>query len=294
MDILNPNPAAGFPQALWLTYWAIMDYPDLNRDEILALVVPEAMRAHTPGDGAHVKRALAGLVEFRLVERSGEGLHSCAKVDSPHAFLRLLRNRLVRPPDELGDGFEGAPDVRAGLIWLLRQSPTEPLDYSVNVAPVMPTKLFTNGAHWNTFRSWCEALGFGRPALTSMVTGSGQKVTGAKVVPDPTVAVIDAIRYPFGEPLAKGAQIPIGSLLEFLRNELPVLPGHPSATYPGLGDDSDGGVRALGLALASAEERHLLTMTYQSDPSGVMALPDAQEHGKPRYVSAVTITKDTR
>jgi len=294
VDILNPTPAACFPQAMWLTYRAVTEFPDLSQDEILALVVPDAMRARTPGDGAHVKRALAGLVEFELVERSSDGLHSGLKVPGPHAFLRLLRNRLVTPPHEVGAGFEGAPDVRAGLIWLLRQSPTEPLDYEVNVAPVMPPKLFTNAGRWNTFRFWCEALGFGRPALTAMITGSGQKATGAKVVPDPTVAVIDAIRHPFGDPLPKGEQIPIGTLIEFLRNELPVLPGHPSATYPGLADDPDSGVRAFGLALASAEERQVLTMKYQSDPSGVMALPDAQEHGKPRYVSAVTIRKGAR
>ncbi len=35
---------------------------------------------------------------------------------------------------------------------------------------------------------------------------------------------------------------------------------------------------------------NVLTLTYQSDPSGVMALPDAQ-HGATRYVSAVTIRK---
>jgi hypothetical protein len=279
---------------MWLIYRAVMDRPDLSQDEILALVIPDAMRARTPGDGAHVRRALAGLVEFKLIERSADSLHSAAKVAGPHAFLRLLRNRLVTPPAELGAGFQGAPDLRIGLIWLLRQSPTEPLDYEVNVAPVMPTKLFTNGAHWNTFRFWCEALGFGRPALTAMITGSGQKATGAKVVPDPTVAVIDAIRYPFGDSLPKGEQIPIGSLVEFLRHELPILPGHPSATYPGLADDPDAGLRAFGLALASAEERQVLTMKYQSDPSGVMALPDARERGKPRYVSAVTIRKEAR
>lgn len=294
MDILNPTPAACFPQAMWLTYRAVMDSPDLGQDEVLALVVPDAMRSRTPGDGAHVKRALAGLVEFKLVERSADGLHSAEKVAGPHAFLRLLRNRLVTPPDELGAGFEGAPDVRAGLIWLLRQSPTEPLDFEVNVAPVMPKGLFTNSIRWNTFRPWCEALGFGRAALSAMRTGSAQKGTGAKVVPDPTVAVIDAIQHPFGDPLPEGEQIPIGSFVEFLRNELPVLPGHPSATYPGIAADPDAGLRAFGLALASAEERQVLTMKYQSDPSGVMALPDAQEHGKPRYVSAVTIKKAAR
>ena len=279
---------------MWLTYRAVMKHPDLSQDEILALVVPDAIRVRTPGDGAHVKRALAGLVEFELVERSPEGLHNSQTVATAREFLRLLRNRLVRPPEERGDDYEGAPEVRAGLIWLLRQSPTEPLDFEVNVAPVMPKNLFINKARWNTFRFWSEGLGFGRPALAAMISGSGQKASGAKLVADPTTAIIDAIQHPFGDPLPREEQIPIGSFVEFLRNELPVLPGHQSATYPGLTDDPDSGARAVGLALASAEERRVLAMDYQSDPSSVMALPDAQEHGKTRYVSAVTIKGGSR
>jgi hypothetical protein len=79
-------------------------------------------------------------------------------------------------------------------------------------------------------------------------------------------------------------------LVQFLRQELPVLPGHPSATYEGLNEDEeeDNALRVIGLALTAAEELKVLTLKYQSDPSGVMALPDAQ-HGETRYVSAVTI-----
>ena len=72
-----------------------------------------------------------------------------------------------------------------------------------------------------------------------------------------------------------------------------MLPGHPSATYDGLTGEADEALRALGLALTSAEERQILDMSYQSDPSGVMALPDAHD-GRPRYVSAVSIRKSTQ
>ena len=48
MDILNPTPAAILPAGYVVTYRAVMEFPDLSEDEILALVVPDAMRARTP------------------------------------------------------------------------------------------------------------------------------------------------------------------------------------------------------------------------------------------------------
>jgi hypothetical protein len=209
-------------------------------------------------------------------------------VKDAQGFRRQLRRRLVAPPETFGTDFKGAPDLRSGLVWLMRQSPLIPLHWEINVATTMPTGLFTNDTRWNGFRWWSQALGLGQPALTAMSTGADQK---AKLVPNPTVAVIDAIQRPFGDPLPRGEQIPIKQLLDFLRAELPVLPGHPSATYEGFVDDRDHGIRALGLALSSAEARQILSMDYQSDPSGVMALPDAQDYGRDRYVSSVTIKR---
>ena len=150
----------------------------------------------------------------------------------------------------------------------------------------MPAGLFTNDTRWNGFRWWSQALGFGQEALRALAVDADSK---AKIIPDPTVAVIDAIQHPFGDALPRGEQIPIERLMEFLRFELPVLPGHPSATYLGLEDDGKLAIAALGLALSSAEQRQLLSMSYQSDPSGVLALPDAQNFRTDRYVSNVTI-----
>jgi hypothetical protein len=154
-----------------------------------------------------------------------------------------------------------------------------------NVQTAVPKGLFVNDTRWNAFRWWSQALGFSQPALAALSKSQDQK---AKIVPDPTDATVDVIRHPVGEPLPRNERLPIGRLLEFLRAELPVLPGHPSATYDGIGGD-DHGMQVLGLALSSAEQRQVLTMAYQSDPSGVMALPDAQDFGQTRYVSTVTI-----
>lgn len=278
MDVLNPSPALCLPQAMWLTYRTIMERPDLSQEETLALVIPIAMRAGTPSSGGHAIRALRGLREFGLVQQSNDGLYSAARVKDAAGFIRLLRHRLVVPPATLGPEMKGAPDLRQGLVWLMRQIPAQPL-YWQDVQTSMPANLFTNDTRWNGFRWWSQALGFSRSANPK----------SAKILADPTEAVIDVILHPVGTPLSRREQIPIQQLLAFLRDDIPVLPGHPSATYDGLVDAGDTDMRALGLALSCAEARGVLSMTYGSDPSGVMALPDAQDHGRNRYVSAVTI-----
>lgn len=286
MDVLNPSPALCLPQAMWLVYRVIMGKPDLDRDAILNLATPVAMRAGSPQQGAHARRALAGLQEFGLVRKDVSGLYQADEVKDPNDFLRLLRRRLVLPPMDIDAEFQGAPDLRSALVWLMRQSPMIPLHYEVNVQTNQPEGLFVNETRWNGFRWWSQALGFGQQAIKILDASADSK---AKIIPDPTVAVVDAIRHPFGDALPRGEQIPIANLLEFLLLELPVLPGHPSATYKGFEDDGKRAIAALGLALSSAEQQQILTMGYQSDPSGVLALPDAQNYRADRYVSNVTI-----
>lgn len=293
MDVLNPSPAYCVPQTMWLTYRVIMEHPDLSQAQILDFVTPRTMRPGTPGNGAHASRALAALHEFGLVRVSGDGLYQADKLADSAEFLRILRYRLLAPPQTFDANFDGAPSLRLGLIWLMRQSPFVPLDWGY-VQTTNRTQLFTNDTRFNAFRPWSIALGMGMPALAAMVEGANQKTTGEKIVPDPTQAVTDVILHPVTGQIPRGEQIPIQQLLEFLRGELPVLPGHPSATYNGITDDPDNGLRAVGLALTSAEARGILTMTYQADPSGVMALPDARDAGHDRFVSAVKIKEVTQ
>ncbi|KAF2418130.1 hypothetical protein B2K11_09615 [Microbacterium sp. B35-30] len=281
MDVLNPSPALCLPQTMWLTYQVIMNSPGLGPDDVIAMVAPEGLASQTQ----HGKRALSGLRDFRLVEQDDDGALSAEPIGSASQFLRVLRRRAVVAPLDQGADFVGAPDLRAGLIWLMRQAPMLPLDYDT-VQTEATANPFVNDTRWNGFRLWSQALGFSRPALGALSKNANR---GAKIVPDPTEALIDAIRAPFGDPLPRDQQLPIGQLLSFLRTELPVLPGHPSATYEGMPVDDDSSLRVLGLALSSAEQRGVLTMAYQSDPSGVMALPDAQDFGHNRYVSTVAV-----
>lgn len=281
MEYLNPSPAPALPQAMWLVYRAAMEYPGTRTEDLFDLVVPTAIRAGTPSAGAHFRAAVSALRKLGVLDENA-GVLEAVKVSGSRVFLRVLRHRIVQPPESFGADFEGADDIRRGLIWLMRQSPSMALDYEDDVAP--RTSVFVNGTRWNTFRTWCDALGFGQTALSVMT----ENKAGNRIVPNPSRAVVDAIANPFGAALPRGVQLPIGQLVHFLRQELPVLPGHTSATYEGLKEDENNALRVVGLALAAAEEMKVLTLKFQSDPSGVMALPDSQ-HGETRYVSAVTI-----
>lgn len=291
MEYLNPSPAAALPQAMWLVYSTAMERPGSASETLFDLVVPAAMRPKTPGDGSHVKRALSALLKLDLITEV-DGTLSAEKVPGPQEFLRQLRHRIVQPPEKFGPEFDGADDIRRGLVWLMRQSPAQALDYVEDVEQkenAEAEKVFVNPSRWNTFRIWCDVLGFGQTALDAMAKDKDKDKAGSRIVPNPSRAVVDAISNPFGETLPRGEQLPIGRLVDFLREELPVLPGHPSAIFGGVGDD-DNPLRVVGHALTAAEEMDVLTLTYQSDPSGVMALPDARDGGT-RYVSAVTIRK---
>lgn len=273
---------------MWLVYRAVAGREGLNRHEVSDLVVPLSLRPYTPnsGNGDHVKQALKALKDVGLVSETGEGLLSAEPMSDVGIFVRALRRRIIAAAPSAG--LDGAPDLRSGLVWLMRQSPTNPLDYD-NVQAGMPPGLFVNGTRWNSFRQWATVLGFGVAPVTALAAGRGSKTSGEKIVANPTAAVRDALLHPHGAPLPTEEDLRIAQFLAHLREEIPVLPGHPSATYPGLDADVANDMRALGLALTTLEVEGMIKMSYQSDPTGVMALPDAEDYGHNRYVSTVTI-----
>lgn len=242
--------------------------------------------------GGHVRRSLAALREFGLVKSDENGLLRAEQVPDVGSFVRLLRRRVVVSPSEVSPEFAGAPDLRRGLIWLMRQSPFHPLAWEVNVQ-IQPEAPFVNDTRWTGFRTWAGVLGFSQTAISELYpdkTGKGKN----RIVPNPTVAVLDAIRRPFGPPLPNGQPIPIAQLLSHIRSEIPVLPGHPTAEYEGLSANEDDMGPALAHALASAESRGLLKMDYESDTAGATALPSSSLVKNPRYVSTVTIGADRK
>lgn len=267
-----------------------MARPELSSTELLEDVCPASLEA--PMQGGHVKRSLAALREFGLITSDDNGLLRAEQVPDAQSFVRLLRRRLVVSPGEVSQGFAGAPDLRHGLIWLMRQSPFSPLAWEANVQSE-PTSPFVNDTRWTGFRAWAGVLGFSQIAISELNPDKTVKGKG-RIVPNPTAAVLDAIRRPFGPPLPVAQPIPITQFLAHIRSELPVLPGHPSAEYEGLPGKEDDMGPALAYALASAEQRGLLKMDYESDPTGATALPDSAVPKKPRYVSTVTIGADPK
>jgi hypothetical protein len=275
---------------MWLLQKTLIARPDLSSPELIDSVCPPSIEA--PGQGGHVKRSLSALREFGLVSCDEDGLLRAEEVADVSAFIRLLRRRLVVSPSEVAQDFAGAPDLRKGLIWLMRQSPRVPLSWEANAQTELAAP-FVNDTRWIGFRPWAGALGFSQTAISELYpdkSGRGK----VRIVPNPTAAVLDAIRRPFGPPLPISQPIPITQLLAHIRSEIPVLPGHPSAEYEGLSAREDDMGTALAFALVSAESRGLLKMEYESDPTGATALPDSGITNKPRYVSTVTIGAETK
>lgn len=285
MKVLDPGQGVVLPQTMWLCYATVAGVPGLTGEEALSHVLPHELRARAPSDGAHAKQALAALVQFRLIS-SEDGLLSAEPLDAA-GFIRRLRYQVVRPPADVPESFDGAPDLRSGLIWLMTQSPFVPLHWKSNVQVSMPMGLFTNDTRWNSFPAWATTLGFARPALRTLVEADVASRT--HLVADPTEAILDVIAHPSSDPLPLGTQIPIANFMSFLRRELPILPGHPSASYEGMNRNPQDQLAAVGLALNSAEARGVLTMGYQSDPTGVLALPDGRRDAGSRYVSTIEI-----
>ena len=278
MDLLNPNPSAVLPQAMWLLHSTASAHAGLTQESLFDLVLPQTYRHNAPSDGNHVKAAFTALQKFGLLALEG-GTITALEVKDHTEFTRHLRHRLIHPAEAFGADHEEAPSLVRGLRWLLKQSPARALAYSTDIeAKTDETRdTLTNPTRWNTFRSWCTALGFGHAALKSL----DPDYSDSKIVVDPTPAVIDAIQNPFGEALPRDTQISVSHLLDFLRREVPVLPD-------GTGEPSE--LHALGHALLTADALDVLDLVYESDAPSSLALPYAKP-GESSLVSAVTIRK---
>src|SRR4051812_42079923 len=117
MEYLNPNPAPALPQTMWLVYAAAMERPGSDPDDLFDFVVPAAIRDKTPSAGAHFRSALSALRKLGLLNENWGALEAM-KVADPADFRRLLRHRIVQTPSTFDEDFEGADDIRRGLVWL--------------------------------------------------------------------------------------------------------------------------------------------------------------------------------
>ena len=278
MELLNPNPSAVLPQAMWLLHSTACAHDGLTRESLLELVLPQAYWHNAPSDGGHVKAAFTALQKFGLLALEG-GKITALEVKDHTEFIRHLRHRVIHPAESFGPDHEEAPSLVRGLRWLLKQSPARALSYGTDIEVKTDETRDTvvNPTRWGPFRFWCADLGFGHPAVRSLDSDSSD----SKIMVDPTPAVIDVIQNPFGEALPRDTQISVSHLLDFLRRELPVLPD-------GTGDPAE--LHALGHALLTADALDVLDLVYESDAPSSLALPYAMP-GETSLVSAVTIRK---
>lgn len=202
MELLNISPAPILPGTMWLVFRALSETRELTRDELIDAACPPTMLAGTPGEGAHVKRAIDALRTFGMVEITESDVLGAVDTLDLAAFTRKLRRRLL----PASDGPELlAEDLVRGLEWLVRQSPNEAYQYP-------SSGVFVNDTRYNTFNYWAPFLGFARDwPLTE----------GERSV-DTTAAVEDAIFHPGGTELRQG-NIEIGALLQHIESEIPML-----------------------------------------------------------------------
>lgn len=255
MELLNPSPAPILPRTMWVLYRALMSTPGLTRRELFEAVCPPAMRDETPGNGAHVNRALDALVRYGLVTIDGgpdpETQTLAAEANtSPAAFARLVRRRIL-----IGsDGAEPLPDdLRRGAVWLLSQPPHKRLDQ--RAADHEVPGLFINDTRWNTFTYWATFLGLGRE--WPMEPGG--------LSADPTVAVADVIRFSLAG-FDLGLPIELQSLVQQVETELPVI---SNESYGAKHDVS----HALAYAFRSLSSGGRLVFERRSDARAVVHFP---------------------
>ncbi|RZS64545.1 hypothetical protein EV187_2932 [Agromyces ramosus] len=261
MELLNISPVPYLPSTMWLVFRALADTPDLNRAELIDAVCPSSMLGEKLKEPAHVSRAIDALVTFEmLVTDDGNAYRSIGNLDLG-TFTRELRRRTLVSGNE-----SNSPDdlVRA-LQWLVEQSPIKTLEFPTG------NGVFVNDTRWNSFTYWATFLGFARD----------WPLDARERSVDPTAAVYDAIFYPFGGPLPGGV-LELGSLLQHLRSELPIL----------YSTEHDGVATVLpstAFALRSLAARGHIRLERTADAQSVIRFPAGAGAKGEDYFSHVTV-----
>lgn len=278
MAILNPSPVLALPAAMWLAYRYIQSKGPLDRESWQSALCPPAFEKSTPQDGAHSKKAISTLIELELVLAHGADQLAASRPINLYAeFIDDLRNRVYAANGATTSAPGVSSDLVAGCAWLLSRSPAQSLTWrDAQAARDLPSEL-VNDTRWNALATWSEALGFARNPL------------GLGVIPDPTEAILDAIRTEWP---AKD-EVSIGTLLQRLVEQVPVLPGGSLSGFNGGEDDEFQVSFSVSWALLCAQQAGIITMNLEADAADrrILAIPDYQWT---HQVSSVTIKGKSR
>lgn len=293
MALLNPSPVLALPITMWLAYQEIARHPGAAADAVVDALCPPIVRAIEPARGADGKdgmspkpatTSVAQLKSLGVLEPSSEGYRLAAPAVGRYAdFVDLLRQRVfdpancALPTDGDLDKAPGTADIVVALGWFLTQDPYSGWDWA-RAEVSAPAGTFANNTRWNGFQDWSVALGLAEPTVLG---GSG-------IVPNPTRAIGCMLRRPVsGPPIETGQELPIRALVDFLRREIPVVPGGRLSRPDGEPDQPDV-MAATSFALLCAEQYGWIRMTSLSDAAEILNLVDPDSTTQLRTVSHFT------
>jgi hypothetical protein len=300
MALLNPSPVLPLPVTMWVTARLFMSRKQMSETQILQRSSPLALRKPSEGSAlpdtssaatSNAVVALKALHELDLVETDDRGQFKWSLKHQPKdyaTFCRQLRGAVLSSENfdgvaDLKDA-RGARDLLRGLAWFLSKDPVaeswswHQVYQDSSAGTDDETRIFQNATRWNGFRYWSEALGLAEVATLSSVA------SGALTC-DVTRAVRDVVLTKF----RKDEEVPTGTLLTELREQLPILPG--GALSRALGHAVPGRIldRATSYALEAGQVRGWLRLVSRADSADAIQLADLDKPGVHRTISHVVV-----
>jgi hypothetical protein len=298
MALLNPSPSLALPVTMWATARLFTSEASMSESAVLERISPMALRKSTEGPTVpdvaatgHAVVALRALQELQLVGSDEQGLLSWRPGQPPRdygTFCRQLRESVLTPEnsegvDDLKDA-RGARDLLRGLAWFLSKDPVAgswswpQVFQDPSAGTDDETRVFVNATRWNGFQYWAKALGLAEVAILA------SEASGALTC-DVTRAVRDVVLTTY----RKDEEVTVGSLLNELRDQLPVLPGGVMSRQLGHAVPGEILDRVTSYALAAGEERGWLRLQSKADSQDAIQLADLDKPGVNRTISHVTV-----
>lgn len=295
------NPPGILPHALW----ALIRYLSTQKglvtlDGAQGMLSPAALSPNASDDV--FKFALTALIDLGLVEqvhgddRAAMLRHRshvpAGSRESFRMFAKRLRSAVMSQEHNEGLGADssqvGPRDLVRALCWFLS---LDPLGDPVNVdtfenrqvtehpLPAAAGVPFSNKTRWNAFLMWCPALGLGQQSLLP------PKGNERALVPDATIAVQDVIT----EFWVPGETVATRTLVQRVRQALPVLPGGPLSLSLGLQPPGDRVDPVLSWALLRGQQDGWLNLQSQSDSADPELLTDPDRPDGLVHTSSIVI-----
>jgi hypothetical protein len=299
MALLNPSPSLALPLTMWTIARLFTSEAQMSESAVLERTSPMALRKTAEGstvpDGlaatSHSVVALRALQELQLVGSDKQGLLSWCPSQPPRdysTFCKQLREAVLAPENSEGvadlKDARGARDLLRGLAWFLSKDPIAEswswprVFQDTSAGTDDDTRIFVNATRWNGFQYWAKALGLAEVAILA------SEASGALTC-DVTRAVRDVILTTY----RKDEEVTAGSLLNELRDQLPVLAGGAISRL--LGHAVPGQIldRVTSYALAAGEERGWLRLESKADSQDAIQLADLDKPGVYRTISHVIV-----